>query len=69
MQEAEIIEKLKAMEQDPAMVTNSAFRANSEVWPDHTISFVDLHLAYIKQHPQTNPSHYLSNLRLKLRLR
>ena len=67
MDEEEIKSQLKVMETNPALVTNSAFRANGEKWPDHTITFVDRHLEYLRQHPKTDPQQYLSNLRLQLR--
>ncbi len=66
MPEEEMREILSAMEKNKAMVTNSAFRANTELWPDNRISFTDAHLAYIKSHPDLDPKHYLSNLRLRL---
>ncbi|MEI6751015.1 MAG: hypothetical protein WCK69_00480 [Candidatus Saccharibacteria bacterium] len=67
MDQLEISDALQAMESDPFLVTESAYRANTLLWPDNLISFVDCHLAYLKSHPSTNPSHYLSNLRLMLR--
>lgn len=67
MDEAEIIIALQKMEDNPSLVAEPAFRANTEKWPGNTISFVDSHLAYLKLHPKTEPEHYLSNLRLMLR--
>jgi len=67
MEEEEIRVALQVIEANPVLVTNSAFRANTEKWPNNTISFVENHLAYLKLHPKTNPQHYLSNLRLILR--
>ena len=67
MDEEEIRTALQVMEANPALVTKSAFRANTEKWPDNTISFVESHMAYLKLHPKTDPQHYLSNLRLMLR--
>ena len=67
MEEVEVIEALKRMESDPNLVTKSAYRANTIIWPDNRISFVESHLAYLKAHPNTNPRHYISNLRLMLR--
>jgi hypothetical protein len=66
LSEDEMREILYGMEQNKDMVTVSAFRANSELWPDNRISFTDAHLAYIKSHPDLDPKHYLSNLRLRL---
>ena len=67
MTEDEIREVLEEMSTDPQMITVSAYRANAELWPGNRISFIDTHLAYIKSHPNLNPQHYLSNLRLSIR--
>ncbi len=67
MTEEEIIAALEAMERNPALVTKSAFRANTDKWPENRISFVDNHLSYLKLRPKTDPQQYLSNLRLMLR--
>ena len=67
MEEDEIRTALQTMETNPTLVTNSAFRANTEKWPTNSISFVENHLNYLKLHPKTDPQHYLSNLRLMLR--
>ena len=69
MEETDIREALETMEKNPMLVTKPAFRANTEKWPDNTISFVDNHLDYLKLHPKTNPQLYLANLRLRLRKR
>lgn len=69
MDENEIKATLQAMEENPSLVTKSAFRANSEKWPDNTISFVENHLDYLRSHPKTDPEQYLSNLRLRIRKR
>lgn len=60
-------EILAEMEEDPAFVTESTYFANADIWPDHSIPFVEIHLAYLRSHPQISPEHYISNLRLKLR--
>lgn len=69
MEEAEMQAILKAMEADPSLPTKSVYRANTELWPNNRMSFVDYHLAYIKAHPSLNPRHYLSNLQLMIRKR
>lgn len=69
MSEEEIIIALEEMETNPDLLTVSSFRANTEIWPDNSITFIDNHLAYIKAHPSVAPRHYLSNLRLRLRKR
>lgn len=67
MEETEILAALRLLEDDPAFVTKSAYRANAELWPNNRISFVDCHLIYLKAHPTLNPKHYISNLKLMLR--
>ena len=65
----EVIEALQKMEADPSYVTESAYRANADLWPGNRISFVDAHLLYLKSHPAMKPEHYLSNLRLMIRVK
>jgi hypothetical protein len=68
--ESDLIEAkeiLLLMEQDPNYITEPAYRANAEVWPDHQISFIECHLHYLKAHPEVSAKHYISNLRLKLK--
>lgn len=60
-------EVLVKMEESAEYVTVSAYRANSDLWPDHRISFIDNHLYYLKTHPDVSVKLYISNLRLKLR--
>lgn len=67
MDELEITDALKQMEDDPGLITLSAYRANAEMWPGNRISFVDSHLAYMKANPGVEPRHYLSNLRLRIK--
>ncbi len=68
--ETELIEAkavLRRMEADPSFITESAYRANAERWPEHRISFIDIHMEYLNTHPQISTKDYISNLRLKLR--
>lgn len=67
MTEEEIITELEHMQVDKGLVTKSAYRANSELWPGNRISFIESHMAYIKLHPSVDPRHYISNLKLMLR--
>ena len=67
MDESAITIALRAMETDETLVTKAGYRANAELWPGNTISFVDTHLVYLKGHPTVNPRYYLSNLRLMIR--
>jgi hypothetical protein len=65
----EFIKALRAMVADNTYNTQSGFSANSQLYPDHLIPFVDKHIDYIRSHPSTDPHHYLSNLRLITRRR
>ena len=65
-----IRERLLRMEQDTGYHTEiSTYTANGSSYPDNQIPFVDKHLAYLNSHPGVDPEHYMSNLRLKLRVR
>lgn len=58
---------LLKIEADSAFITRSSYSANTSLWPDNRISFIDIHLAYLKSHPQVSVKNYISNLRLRLR--
>lgn len=58
---------LKRMEADPSFITKPAYRANTEKWPKHRISFIEIHMEYLNAYPQISTKDYISNLRLKLR--
>lgn len=65
----QIEEMLHQMTLDAAFNTQSGYTANTIRYPDNSISFVDKHKDYLMTHPSVNPTDYLSNLRLKTRLR
>ena len=65
----EIENTLRHMESDSAYMTESSYSANSDLYPDNLISFVEKHMNYLRTHPATDPQHYVSNLRLMTRLR
>lgn len=69
MSEEEILVVLRVMEADPQCKTEAAYRANSDVWPENSISFSSNHLQYLKTHPNLNPRHYLANLKLMIKIR
>ncbi len=60
---------LRTMVKDMTYSTKSSFSANSELYPDHQIPFVNKHMDYIRSHPSTDPKQYLSNLRLMTRIK
>lgn len=57
------------MESDLKYNTDSSYSANSEKYPDHQISFVDKHMAYLQAHPDVIPTQYIANLKLISKLR
>lgn len=59
-----IREDLKQMVESPNFNTRSTYSPSSEV----DLLFVDKHMKYLSQHPNLNPQHYLSNLRLMTRI-
>ena len=65
----EFIVMLRQMAADSTYNTNSSYSANSDLYPDHLISFVNKHIDYVRNHPAIDPQHYLANLRLMTRLR
>ncbi len=69
MQEEEIIKILQEMAADNTYHTKSGYTVNSEVYADHVIPFVEKHVSYLNKHPHVDPKHYLSNLRLMLKVR
>lgn len=64
-----VIDSLRAMSLDDSYNTKASYSSNSELYPDKLIPFVEKHMEYIRNHPLTDPSHYLSNLRLMTRIR
>jgi hypothetical protein len=58
-------EDLMKMMDDPGFNTTSTYSPSSE----ERMLFVDKHMKYLGQHPNLNPQHYLSNLRLMTRIK
>ena len=69
MSETEIVARLKALEDNPKMVTESAYSPDADTWPDSRLPFTEVHLAYLRVHKNVNPAHYLSNLELMIKKR
>jgi hypothetical protein len=65
----EVEEALARMVQDTAYNTKSSYSANTVLYPDNCLSFIDKHKTYLVAHPAIDPGLYLSNLRLMTRLR
>ncbi|MCA9332420.1 hypothetical protein KDA00_00945 [Candidatus Saccharibacteria bacterium] len=65
----DFIKALKTMVKDNSYYTEPTFSANSELYPDQLIPFVDKHVQYISNHSLVNPQHYLANLRIITKVR
>lgn len=59
---------LLAMVEDGGFNTTGSYSANSTLYPDNVIPFVDKHIQYLSTHT-LNPHQYLSNLRLMTKIR
>jgi hypothetical protein len=62
-------QKLESLQSDPGYITEESYTADVERYPGGVMPFVERHLLYLHQHPAVDPAHYLSNLRLKLKIR
>lgn len=61
--------ELELMVIDGSFNTTSSYSANTKLYANHTITFVQKHLAYLNNNPQVDAVMYLSNLRLMTRIR
>jgi hypothetical protein len=66
---AEVKRVLGLMASDSSYNTASRYSANSDLYPDNVMTFVDKHMHYLSAHPSTNPQQYISNLRLMTRVK
>lgn len=64
-----IRQELVAMLGNQSYTTESTYNANSDLYPDNQIPFVEKHMHYIATHPSVDPNHYLANLRLITKVR
>lgn len=60
---------LNSMVLDNGYIIKPSFSLDSEKYADNLMPFIDKHLAYLQNNPATNLEHYLSNLKLKTRVR
>jgi hypothetical protein len=58
------LDALTRMSEDAAYNTPDSYSANTELYPNNVIPFVDKHMAYLRDHANTDPRQYISNLRL-----
>jgi hypothetical protein len=61
--------KLLALESDPSMNTEGRYSPTANEWPNSILPFSEIHLAYLRKNKTVNPSHYLSNLELMIKIR
>lgn len=69
MQEEEITQELQMMVEDDSYHTEPGYSIDTTAYPDSSVPFIESHVAYLHKHPQVDPKHYLSNLRLMLKVR
>ena len=60
---------LQALQENPRYQTMVGYSSDKDKYPDGLIPFIDMHLLYLHRHPQVDPAQYLSNLRIKLKIR
>lgn len=65
---SDIKAELSKMAKSPKYNTEDSYTCSNAAHPDGKITFVEKHLQYIASHQDTNPSHYLANLKLKTRI-
>lgn len=68
LQDARVREKLQAIEKDTSLhKIKTTYSANTDLYPDNQMPFVDKHYDYLLKHPDVDPDQYLANLRLMLK--
>lgn len=67
--EEDIITRLKVLEDDPTMRSESIYSPAATQWPNNQLPFIERHLAYLRAHKTVNPEHYISNLALMIKKR
>ena len=65
----QVKEALTQMIADEAFNTKSSYSTDTEKYSDNLMPFLDRHMHYLNTHPNVDPQHYISNLRLSTRLR
>lgn len=61
--------ELQQMDSSGLYNTTSSYSANSLLYPDNRIPFVDKHMNYLIDHPSLEASKYLANIKLMARIR
>jgi hypothetical protein len=63
------LQVLEAMAVDSSYNTEPSYSANTMLYPNNLIPFVDKHMIYLRDHPRINPQQYISNLRLMTKIK
>ena len=66
---SEVKQQLVRMSNDTAFNTDAGYSANTMLYPDNLMTFVEKHMAYLNTHPNIDTDQYMANLRLMTRLR
>lgn len=66
---AQVRTQLESMHRDSAFMTTASYSANTKLYANNSITFVEKHMAYLNNNPTVDPSLYLSNLRLITKIR
>jgi hypothetical protein len=65
----EIKKQLQSIAENVIYNTGPSYSANSEMYPDHRIPFVDKHMNYLISHPSLDADKYLANIRIMTKVR
>lgn len=64
-----VIRSLQSMFEDRVYNTGSSYSANTAMYPDNLMPFIDKHMNYLIAHPSIEANTYIANLRLMTRVR
>lgn len=64
-----IADQLQALEDDPSMNTIGTYSPNAIEHPGQIRPFTEVHLEYLRKNKHVNPEHYISNLKIMLKIR
>ncbi|HSX07280.1 MAG TPA: hypothetical protein VLG11_00095 [Candidatus Saccharimonadales bacterium] len=62
-------QKLKQMVASSLYNTTATYSANSSLYPDNLMPFIDKHMNYLISHPLLDPVKYIANIKLMTKLR
>ncbi len=65
----EVKAKLLSFEADPTMNTTGRYSPTATEWPGNVMPFSEIHLAHLAKNKLVNPTQYLSNLELMIKIR